>query len=155
MRHQPECEQVIVCPAANFGGHPFRLTSSSQGSICRLGIGGLQAPQQQVEAPLRQAPLAAIEGLQPRLILRVQVILYEALVIVAHAACNKDKRFEIASERCRLLQKAGGAIMAAAAGLMRCQPITSKSLRPGHAQQDVGQWSQCPLCPRSCRPLHA
>ena len=63
------------------------VTSSSQRSICGLSIGNFQSPQQELKAPLWKPLLAPVEGFQPLHILHIQVILYEALIKVAHTTC--------------------------------------------------------------------
>ncbi len=62
------------------------LTRASQRAVGGLRVGELQAPDQALQAPRRQAVLAAVQRAQPALVLAVQVVLHKALVQVADAA---------------------------------------------------------------------
>ena len=132
---------------ADFGYQAFRLTSSSQGGVCRLSIGGLQAPQQQLKAPLRQAPLTAIEGFQPLLILCIQVILYEPLIIVADAACSTGRGVQVALEEYGYLQKVEGVEMAGAEFMPQrmTSALTCAAVRS--AQQHFYNFQMVCTCP--------
>jgi len=62
------------------------LTRAGQRAVGGLRVGELQAPDQALQAPGRQAVLAAVQRAQPALVLAVQVVLHKALVQVADAA---------------------------------------------------------------------
>jgi hypothetical protein len=64
-------------------------TSSRKSAVSGLSIGTLQAPHEQLHAPRWQPVLASVELFQPLFVLVVQIILYEALIMVSHPTCKR------------------------------------------------------------------
>lgn len=63
------------------------LTCCCEGALDGSGVGGFQSPDHELKAVERQPVLPAVQLMQPRLVLPIQIILHESRVGVTSAAC--------------------------------------------------------------------
>lgn len=62
-----------------------QCTCSSKGAVDRSCVGGLQPPDHELEACLRQPILVAIQIGEPRIVLRVHVILHQIVISISNS----------------------------------------------------------------------